>query len=104
MVGNISDRQNDTPTSATTPVMLGETIAKRHSTTASEPRTSRALVALTLPITQVITNREIKNTIRLTCKSSPPSVRLPPMACWVYWMMKVQVQTWAATLKNWATT
>ena len=100
----MSDKQNDTATRATTPAMLGENIAKMQSMTASTPSTASTAVARTRPITQVMMNREMRNTIRLTCRRNPPNWSDPPSACCEYWMRNVHVHTWAATLKNWATT
>src|ERR1700694_6073641 len=100
----MSDRQKDTATRATTPAMFGENIAKIQSYTASAPSTARTAVARTRPITQVITNREIRNTIRLTCSRNPPNWSDPCSACCEYWLRYVHVQTWAATLKNGAIT
>ena len=77
MVGNINDRQNDNATTAATPATFGENIAKMQSTTASAPRTVSTFVARTRPITHVMMNREMRKTIRLTCRRKPPSCSDP---------------------------
>ena len=45
-----------------------ENMAKMQSKTASAPRTVSTFVGRTFPITQVMMHREIRNTIRLTCR------------------------------------
>src|ERR1700745_4302617 len=104
MVGNINDRQNDNATTAATPATFGEDIAKMQSTTASAPRTVSTFVARTRPITHVMMNREMRKTIKLICRRKPPNCSDPCRACCEYWIRYVHVQTWAATLKNCATT
>ena len=51
-----------------------------------------------------MTNRETRNRIRLACRYQPAVPPGTPTTSWAYWMVNVQVQTCAATLKNWAAT
>src|SRR6187200_1828928 len=103
MVGNISDRQNESETTAITPARFGLDIANRHSPTARKASAARTLVARIYPMTQVIRKREARKISRLAWRYAPPRARLPPSACPTYWIRNVHEHTWAATLKNWAT-
>src|SRR5450755_3145799 len=104
MVGNISDRQKDSETTASTPARFGLDIANRHSTTARKASTASTLVARMNPITQVIKKRDARNSRRLAWRYPAPFTRLPPSAWPTYWIRYVHVHTWAPTFMNWATT
>src|SRR5947209_15918414 len=104
MVGNISDRQNESETTANTPAIVGFAIANAHSETARNASAASTFVGRMNPITHVMRKRDARKIKRLTCRYAAPRARLPPSACPTYWIRYVHVHTWAPTFMNWAPT
>ena len=68
MVGNISDSDAEMQTMASRPTMFWLNTPIRASTTPEVAITSSNRVGRNLPSSQNITNREMRNRIRLACR------------------------------------
>ena len=84
--------------------MLSENMATTHRPTPSAAMMNSSLVGRKIPSSQVITNLETRNRIRLACRYQPECSVGMPTTSWAYWIVNVHAQTCAATLKNCAAT